>query len=156
MFSLTTPVTGAAIAAFTSPTYTVAVDTVPPTVAAKAWTVTAIGGTQAGVDASSSASKPWNCVFSRPPQIKYLSAIDPNSGQLRAVPINEYRFTSNKGVLPLAGQPARAMKIVTSFGQVAGSDLADAANVKAGVSFHVGCLAQQSSGIADSLLTASI
>lgn len=154
-FSLTTPVSGSTIAAFTAPTYTVSPDTVPPTVAAKAWTVTAIGGTQAGVDASGSASKPWSVLFSRPAVLKYLSAVDAN-GQLRSVPVNEYLLSTRKGVVPLAGQPARPLNIRTTFGMVAGADTADAANVKAAVSFHGGCYAQQSSGIADSLLTASI
>jgi hypothetical protein len=154
-FSLTSPVTGAAIAAFTAPTYTVVADQVPSNVAGKAFVVTAIGGTQAGVDTAGSASKPWTALFSRPPNLKILTAVDANN-QLRSVPVNEYQFITRKGVLPLAGQPARTMTIRTTFGAVAGADTADPANVKAGVSFHVGCLSQQSTGIADSLLTGAV
>ena len=56
--SLTSPITGAAVTGLTSPTYTVAVDT-PPNTWSKQWAVTALGGTQTGVDTSSSASRPF-------------------------------------------------------------------------------------------------
>jgi hypothetical protein len=133
----------------------VTADTVPSTVAGKAYVVTGIGGTQAGVDAAGSASKPWTFLFSRPSQIRLLSAVDSNN-QIRSVPINEYVMSTRKGVLPLAGQAARLLNIRTTFGMVAGADTADAANVKAAVSFHGGCYAQLSSGIADTLLTGAV
>lgn len=47
--SLTTPVTGAAQTGLTSPTYTHVVDT-PPNAYTKQYAVTALGGTQTGVD----------------------------------------------------------------------------------------------------------
>jgi len=148
--SVTSPVTGSAIASFTSPTYTVVADT-PPNASSKQYAVTAIGGTQAGVDASGTASKPWTVTISRPPNIKALTTIDPSTGQLRSVPINEYSVLTRKGLTPLSGQPAKTALFRSTFGVPAGADTADLPNIKAGVSFHIGTLNQVSSGLADTL-----
>jgi hypothetical protein len=65
------------------------------------------------------------------------------------VPDNVYKVITRKGVLPLAGQPYAVMNITTTISVPAGSDTADAANVRAALSVHLGALAQQSAGIGD-------
>jgi hypothetical protein len=151
--SLSSPVTGAAATGLTSPTYTVAVDQ-PPNAYSKQWAVTALGGTQTNVDISS-ASRPFTFTFGRPANVKVLAAVDVTN-VLRVVPINTYTARTRKGVTPLAGQMSRMFQVVTNFGVPAGSDLADAVNLAAGCSLHIGALSQLSSGIVDSLKSASI
>lgn len=151
--SLSSPVTGATVAGLTSPTYTVLADQ-PPNAYSKQWYVSALGGTQTSVDASS-ASRPFTFTFSRPANVRILAAVD-TTGVVRVVPVNHYTARTRKGVTPLAGQMSRLSQVVTDFGVVAGSDLADPNNVGAAVSMHIGALWQLSSGIADTLKTASL
>lgn len=151
--SLSSPVTGAAVTGLTSPTYTVAADQAPNTYS-KQWYVSALGGTQTGVDVSS-ASRPFTFTFSRPANVRVLAAVDVTN-VVRVVPINTYTARTRKGVTPLAGQMSRLMQVVTTFGVVAGSDLADPNNIAAPVSMHVGALSQLASGIVDTLKSASL
>jgi len=145
--SLSTPVTGAAETGLTLPTYTIVADT-PPEINAKQWAVTALGGTQTGVNPHSVAS-PFTTAFFRPRVLKALGVVDPVTGQLRAVPRNEYKVVTRKGVLPLAGQAAVPCVIRTTIEVPAGSDLADAASVRAALSMHTGSLSQISAGLGD-------
>jgi len=154
-FTLTSPVTGGAQTGLTSPTYTIAADTAP-TSAGKQYAVTALGGTQAGVDTSSTPSKPFTITLSRPTSLRALSAVDPVTGVLRSVPRNVYTIRVRKGVLPLAGQAAVPMQIVTSIEVPAGADSADAANVRAALSLMIGSLNQISASIGDSVITGVI
>jgi len=149
--SLTSPITGGAITGFTSPTYTVAVDT-PPNAWSRQHAVTGIGGTQAGVDTASTASRPWTLTAYRPQNIRVLNAVDANN-QLRQVPLNEYGLLERKGMTPLAGQASKTALFRASFAVPAGADTADQANIKGAVSCFVGALSQQCSGIADTLIT---
>lgn len=151
--SLSSPVTGATVTGLTTPTYTTAVDQ-PPNNYSKQWMVTAKGGTQTNVDVHS-ASRPFTFTASRPSSIKILANVDSNN-VLRAVPVNTYTFRTRKGVTPLSGQMSRLSQGVTSFSVPAGSDTADPNNLAANVSFHIGCLWQQSSGVSDTLLSGSI
>lgn len=151
--SLTSPVTGSSATGLTSPTFTVAVDQ-PPNAYSKQWAVTALGGTQPNVT-TSSASRPFTFTFSRPSNVRVLAAVDPTN-VLRVIPINTYTARTRKGVTPLAGQMSRLMQIVTTFAVPAGADLADPTNLAAAVSLHLGASSQQSSGIVDSLISASI
>lgn len=149
--SLTSPVTGSTITGFTSPTYTVAVDT-PPNAWSKQWAVTAIGGTQAGVDSGSAASRPWTLTAYRPQNLKTLNAVD-STGVLRTVGFNTYGFLERKGLTPLAGQASKTAQLRAEFSVPAGADSADQPNLKASVSSFLGSLAQQSDGIANTLMT---
>lgn len=153
MLTLTTPVTGAAQTGFTSPTYTLSADTPPTNIIGKQYAVSAIGGTQTGVDTSSSPSKPFTITLSRPSVLKTLSAIDPVTGVLRSVPRNVYTVRTRKGVVPLAGQAAVPMQIVTTIEVPAGADSADPANVRAALSLHLGSLAQISAEIGNTAVT---
>lgn len=154
-FTVTSPVTGGAQTGFTSPTYTIAADTAP-TSAGKQYAVTAIGGTQAGVDAASSPSKPFTVTLSRPQVLRALSPIDPVTGVLRSVPRNSYTINVRKGVVPLSGQSPVVLLAKLSIDVPAGADLADAANVRAAMSLLIGTLNQISASLGDTLVTGVI
>lgn len=147
MWSPTTPVTGSAQTGLTSPTYTLTVDTAPDT-NGKQHAITALGGTQTGVDVSS-VSRPFTLTCVKPKVLKTLGSANPITGVVSNVPMNVYKVLTRKGVTPLAGQPSKTMLITTIIEVPAGSDTADAANIRAALSLHIGALTQQSAGIGD-------
>lgn len=152
---LTTPITGGAQTGFTSPTYTIVAD-VAPTSAGRQYAVTAIGGTQAGVDAASTASRPFTVTLSRPATLKSLGPVDPVTGALRSVPRNTYTVILRKGVTPLAGQASVTVIGKLTLDVPAGSDLADAPNLRAALSLLVGSLNQVSAGFGDTIVSGVI
>lgn len=154
-FTLTTPITGGAQTGFTTPTYTIAAD-VAPTSAGKQYAVTALGGTQTGVDSSSTPSKPFTITLSKPTTLRALGVVDPVTGQLRNVPRNVYKILVRKGVTPLAGQAPVALQARLEIEVPAGADTADAANVRAAVSLLIGSLNSISASIGDTLVTGVI
>jgi hypothetical protein len=145
--ALTSPITGTAQTGLTSPTYTLTADT-PPDVNAKQWAVTALGGTQTGVQ-SHSVAAPFTISAFRPKNPQVLSPVDPVTGALKRIPTNTYKIITRKGVLPLAGQAAKTMVITTIVEVPAGADLADPSSVRAAHSAHIGALSQASSGWGD-------
>lgn len=149
-FAPSSPVTGTAQTGFTAPTYTLAADT-PPDVNAKQYAITALGGTQAGVT-THSVSAPFTLSMFKP---KVFKTLKPVNGQnvLPEVPFNTFKVITRKGVLPLAGQSARNMTVTTVIELPAGSDTADAPNVRAALSAHIGALSAQSAGIGDTTIT---
>jgi hypothetical protein len=149
--SLTSPVTGAAQTGLTSPTYTHSVD-VAPDVNGKQYAVTALGGTQSGVTAHS-VSAPFTFSVWKPKVNKILGTPNPVTGVIGSVGRNVYKAITRKGVLPLAGQPYTTMLISTTFEVPAGSDTADAPNIRAALSMHFGSLTQLSAGIGDTLVS---
>lgn len=154
-FTLTTPITGGAQTGFTTPTYTIAAD-VAPTSAGKQYAVTALGGTQTGVDSSSTPSKPFTITLSKPTTLRALGVVDPVTGQLRNVPRNVYKILVRKGVTPLAGQAPVALQARLEIEVPAGADTADAANVRAAMSLLIGSLNSISASIGDTLVTGVI
>lgn len=148
--NVTTPVTGSAQTGLTSPTYTLTTD-VAPDFNGKQWAVTALGGTQTGVNTHSVAS-PFTIAFWKPKLMKLLGSPN-NAGVIVSVPSNVYKLVTRKGVIPLAGQPARPMVITTTAEIPAGSDSADAPNIRAAFSAHLGALQQQSAGFGDTAVT---
>jgi len=154
-FTLSSPVTGGAQTGFTSPTYTLATDTAP-TSAGKQYAVSAIGGTQAGVDTSSSPSRPFTITLQRPQSLKTLAPVDPVTGVLRSVPRNTYKIIVRKGTTPLAGQSPVVLNATLAMDVPAGSDIADAPNVRAAMSLLIGSLNQISASIGDTLVTGVI
>lgn len=144
--NITTPITGAAQTGLTSPTYT-NVSMAGPDANVKQVAVTALGGTQTGVDVHSVA-RPFTISFWWPKVLRVLPFLSSN-GQLASVPMNVYKVITRKGVTPLAGQPSKTMLITTSIEVPAGADTADAPNVRAALSAHIGTLSQQSAGIGD-------
>lgn len=145
--TVSSPITGAAQTGLTSPTYTLTADTAPDN-NGKQNAVTALGGTQTGVT-SHSVAAPFTITAVKPRAMKSLGQPNPVTGAIKNVPRNVYKVITRKGVLPLAGQPYQTMLVTTTIEVPAGSDLADAANVRAALSAHIGALNQQSSGIGD-------
>jgi hypothetical protein len=151
-FSPASPVTGAPATSFTSPTYTLSADTAPNAYSVQK-AVSAIGGTQTGVDSSSTVTKPFTITFARPQSFKGLPSVNPVTGVLPRVGNNVWVLLTRKGVLPLAGQQPVTMTIRTEISVPAGADSADPANVKAALSLHAGVLWEQSDQIDTSLIS---
>lgn len=154
MITMPASVTGAAQTGLTSPGYTLTVDT-PPDVNAKQSAVTALTGTQAGVDAHS-VSRPFTITAFRPKNPAVLGKPNPTTGLIATVPMNTYKVLTRKGVLPLSGQPSKPMLIRTDIEVPAGSDTADPANIRAALSAHIGFLQQLSAGIGDTAINGVI
>jgi hypothetical protein len=154
--TISSPVTGAAQTNLTSPTYTLVADTFPNGTNGKQYAVSAIGGTQTGVDSSSSPARPFVIWGSRPAQLKRLGVVDPVTGVLRNVPRNTYKLGVSKGVTPLAGQTAVPLNAILSVDVPAGAELADTANVRAALSLLFGAIAQISSSFGDTCVTGLI
>lgn len=149
--TLTSPLTGLAQTGFTSPTYTHVTDTAPD-VTGKQVAVTALGGTQAGVT-THSMSAPFTLTFFRPKVFRFLGKPNPVTGLVKDVPRNSFKLVTRKGVTVLAGQPFANMQITTVIDIPAGSDVADAANIRAALSAHFGALSQVSSGFGDTCIS---
>lgn len=149
--TLTSPITGLAQTGLTSPTYTHVSDVAPDTNGRQV-AVTALGGTQTGVTTHTSAS-PFTINVVRPKVFKFLGKAHPVTGVIANVPKNVFKLITRKGVLPLAGQPYQTMIVTTVMEVVAGSDTADAPNVRACLSAHFGALSQQSAGFGDTAVT---
>lgn len=148
--TVTSPITGGAQTGFTAPTYSHVV-MAGPDVNVKQVAVTALGGTQAGVDIHS-VSRPFTIAFWYPKIFRVLPALN-SQGQLPSVPMNTYKWITRKGVTPLAGQPSKNMLITTIMEVPAGSDTADAPNIRAALSAHLGAVWQQSAGAGDTLVS---
>lgn len=153
-FNPSSPVTGGAQTGLTSPTYTLTTDT-PPASNAKQWAITALGGTQTGVD-SHSVARPFTLTMFRPSVLRSLGQPNPVTGRIAQVPNNTYAVLTRKGVTPLAGQPSANLIIETRIQVPAGSDLADPANIRAALSLHLGAVWAQSSGIGDTTVSGII
>lgn len=151
MFAPSTPITGAAVSGFTSPTYTITSD-IAPAINGKQYAVTALGGTQTGVDVNA-VSKPFTVSFFRPAVLRSLPAANPVTGVIKNIPSNTYKLITRKGVSPGANQPSITMVITTEISVPAGSDTYEPEDIKAAVSAHFGVGYVQASGIADTLLT---
>lgn len=148
--SLPASITGGAQTGFTTPGYTTIVDT-PVDVNSKQVAVSAITGTQAGVDVHSVA-RPFTVAITRPKQFQVLGKANPVTGLISSVPRNVYKLLTRKGVTPLAAQPAQVAMIRSELEIPAGSDIADPANLRAMISAHVGVLTAISAGLGDTVI----
>lgn len=153
-FALVTPVTGSAQTGLTAPTYTIAADSAPDS-NAKQFYVSALGGTQTGVLAHT-VSSPFTLTMFRPKVLKTLMPVNPTTGVLRGVPMNNYKLITRKGVVPLVGQASKTLVITTDLGIPAGADVADPLSIRASISAHIGMLTQLSNEIGNSVLTGTI
>lgn len=154
--TLTSPVTGGAQTNLTTPTYTLVTDSAPNGNSGKAYAVSGIGGTQAGVDTTSSPSRPFTIVNSRPPVLRQVPAVNQVTGLIGNVPVNVYKTNVRKGVTVLAGQASRIAYANVEIGIPAGADINDAPNVRAMLSLLVGALNQMSAGLGDTAVTGVI
>lgn len=88
--NVSSPITGGAQTGFSSPTYTVSLDSSPSN--CKQWTVTAAGGTQPGVTVHS-ISAPFTISFWRPLIYKLLQWITTALGvQPKSIPRNTHKL----------------------------------------------------------------
>lgn len=149
--SLTGAITGSAQTGLTTPGYTLTADNAPD-FNAKQSAVTALTGTQTGVNAHSVAA-PFLVSAWKPKVLQSLGKPNPTTGLIASVPMNQYKVITLKGVLPLAGQPYKNMVIRTTIDVPAGADVADVANIRAALSAHIGLLNAQSSAIGDTSVT---
>lgn len=150
-FAPSSPVTGAAVTGFTSPTYTLSTDQAP-NVNGKQYAVSALGGTQANVDVNS-VSKPFTISFFRPPVLKVLPQANPVTGIIKNVPMNTYKLITRKGASPAANQNNMVARITTTIEVPAGTDTYEPEELKAMISAHFGVGWAQASGIADTVQT---
>jgi len=150
-YSPSSPLTGAAQTGLTSPTYTLTSDIAPDSNGIQ-YAVTALGGTQTGVD-THSVSKPFTITAVRPKTFKPLGRLNPVTGVVTQVPRNVWKFILRKGVSPLSGQADVPMLGYLVFEVPAGSDLADPENIRAGVSALIGLASDQSTEIGDALVS---
>ncbi len=148
-FAPASPVTGAAVTGLTSPTYTLTTD-VAPSINGKQYAVTALGGTQTGVDVNT-VSKPFTLTFFRPAQLKVLPQANPITGIIKNVPVNSYKLITRKGALPGANQVASVARITTTIDVPSGTETFEVEELKAMLSLHFGAGWAQASGIADTV-----
>lgn len=147
-------ITGSAQTGFTTPGYTTSVDT-PQDTNSKQVAVTAITGTQAGVDAHSVA-RPFTISVSRPKSFGVLGKPNPTTGLISQVPRNIYKMVVRKGVTPLVNQPSQVAIARLEIEIPAGADIADAANVRALISASIGTLSAVSAGLGDTAINGVI
>lgn len=150
-FAPASPITGAAVTGLTTPTYTIAADTAP-NINGKQYAVTALGGTQTGVDINS-VSKPFTLTFFRPQVLRVLPSINPVTGVVKGVPVNSYKLVTRKGAVPAVNQQCQVARITTIIDCPAGVDTYEPEEVNAMISAHIGALWAQASGIADTVKT---
>lgn len=152
-FAPSTPITGAPISGFTSPTYTISLDSAP-NAWSKQYAVSALGGTQTGVTVHS-ISSPFTLTMFRPANFKVLGQ-PTSSGLIRQFPKNVFEILTRKGVNVLANQPVQMLPIRTSLAIPAGADTYDVANIKAAISAHIGLIWAIAQGITDTSLTGTV
>lgn len=150
-FNPASPVTGAAVTGLTSPTYTLTTD-VAPSINGKQYAVTALGGTQTGVD-THSVSKPFTLSFFRPQNLRVLPQANPVTGVIKNVPMNTYKLITRKGALPAANQVPIVARVTTTIEIPAGTDTYEPEDLRALVSSHFGAGWANASGIADTIVS---
>lgn len=150
--NVSSPVTGGAQTGFTAPTYTLVSENAPPNVNGKQYAVTALGGTQTGVD-THSAAKPFTLTVTKPVSYKAIGSPNPNTGVISSVPMNQYQVLVRKGVLPAAGQSPRVAMVRIQLDIPAGSELTEPEDIRAAISLAIGTLSQQSAGVGDTVVT---
>lgn len=153
-FNPSSPVTGAAVAGLTSPTYTLTAD-VAPSINGKQYAITGLGGTQTNVDVNS-VSRPFTLTFFRPAYLRVLPAPSAVTGVIKDVPVNTYKLITRKGVAPSVNQNSMVARITTTIDVPAGSDTYEPEDLRALVSAHFGAGYAQASGIADTIITGVI
>lgn len=150
-FAPISPVTGASVTGFSAPTYTLTVDT-PPNLNSKQYAVTALGGTQTGVDVNT-VSKPFTLSFFRPQTLRTLPQANPVTGVIKDIPVNTYKLITRKGALPAANQNPLVPRITTTIEIPAGTETYEPEDLKAMLSLHFGAGYAQASGIADTIVS---
>jgi len=150
-FAPVTPIVGAPMTGFTSPTYTLTADTAPSQ-NGKQYAVTAVGGTQTGVDLNS-VSKPFTTTMFRPVNLRALPAANPVTGVIKSIPNNTYKIITRKGASPGANQANIVARVTTTIEVPAGTDTYEPEDIKAMLSAHFGLLWESGNDIGDIVLS---
>lgn len=150
MFDPSSPVTGGAQTGLTSPTYTLTADLAPSNVGEQ-FAVTALGGTQTGVEAHS-VSSPFTLTMERPAQFRQIGPVNPSTGVVSNVPRNTFKIRVRKGVEPLSGQSHQNLVAELKISVPAGADTADPESIRAAMSLLFGTLWAESSDLGDTLI----
>lgn len=151
VMTVSSPVTGGAQTGFTSPTYTL-VDDVPPNSNSKQKAVSAVGGA-GNTPSLHSASNPFTVTTSRPAVLKAAPVVNPITGVMGNSPRNVYSVIVRKGHVPGSAQNPQISVIRADFPVVAGADVQDPINVRAGASLAIGAIWQMSAGIGDTMVS---
>lgn len=150
-FNPSSPISGSAQIGFSAPTYSLTVDT-PPSANSKQWAITALGGTQANVEAHT-VSKPFTLSVFRPVTLRTLPQANPITGVIKNIPVNTYKVITRKGAQPAANQSSLVPRIYTVAEIPAGTDTYEPEDLKAMLSCHIGALSSQSSGIGEMIVS---
>jgi hypothetical protein len=149
-FAPSSPVTGGPQTGLTSPTYTLVAD-VAPAAHGKQYYVSALGGTQTGVEVNS-LSNPFTTTFFKVASPKTLPAVNA-SGGLSSVPKNVFKWNVRKGLEVLSGQPRQVGIFELSMSLPAGADTVDPESVRAALSLLFGIAWGESANIGTTLIT---
>lgn len=147
-------ITGQTQTGLTSPTYTLASD-LAPDVNSRQYVVTALGGTQTNVRASS-AGDPFTATIRKDRTYKVLPAPNPVTGAYGNVPMNKTELLVRKGVKIASDGTIRTALFRLTAELPAGSESNDAINIRAALSFLIGLLDEESSDFGDALVTGVI
>lgn len=151
---ITSPITGAAVTGLTSPTYTLTSDQVAdPNV--RNYIVSALGGTQTGVDTHSMA-KPFTVASIRPKTFKVVPATVTAAevfGFLANQPSNKNSLLARKGVVVNGAGGVALARARLDYEIPVGATSADLVSVKAMLSALIGAAVAEVDGmIADASL----
>lgn len=152
-FSPDLSTTGSAQTGFTSPTYTLAAD-LAPDANSRQWVVTAVGGTQTDVRAST-AGDPFTTLIRRGPY-RQRPIANPVNGSYGNVPLNRVELLTRKGVKIDSAGTIRVMNLRVIAEIPAGAETSDAPNIRACLSSTIGLLNEESSDLGDSLISGII
>lgn len=152
--AISSPVTGTAQTGLTSPTYTVESDTPPAGVRGKQYAVSALGGTQTGVEANR-VGQPFTLSYIGPATLRGAPTVSQSTGAPTSYPRNVHKFIGRKGVEVVTGYYANA-NYTLEISVPAGAEVKDAESVRAGLSAMIGALSQISSGLGDTLISGTI
>lgn len=152
-YTMSGAISGAAVTGFTTPTYTLSADSAGANNQRQSY-VSALGGTQAGVNAHTVA-QPFTVTVDRPRTLRQLGKANLN-GLIANVGRNTYGILVRKGVVPLVGQPYQVAIFRVNIEVPTGSDTADIANLKGMISFASGFITANVNGIVDTLTTAVV
>jgi hypothetical protein len=149
-FTPSSPVTGGAQTGLTSPTYTLTADQAPAS-HGKQYAVTALGGTQTGVEVHS-ISNPFTITAFKVANPKGLPSPHPVTGVLSNVPKNNFKWVVRKGVEVMTNQPRQVAVFTLNMDIPAGADSVDPESIRAALSLLVGALSGESQDTGDLLI----
>ncbi|DAD50437.1 coat protein [ssRNA phage Gerhypos.2_18] len=144
-------ITGSAQTGLTTPGYTVVADVPPPGTKGKQYAVSALTGTQVGVEASL-VGNPFTLTYIGPTNPKGPPAVSQTTGQPTSTPRNTHKWIVRKGMEVVSGYFATA-NFTLQMDIPAGAELKDPESIRAALSALIGALSQISSGMGDTLVS---